>query len=359
MQDIDWRWELIQGNFIDIFDGSTNKWVTCEILRVYPNGDMEYCTTDRRRGGVVKSTQRNLCEKAFSKSAPHTNPPKEIPKEPEWVAKLQKGDLIDVKDNNGKWRLADYQRKLKTNNVPSYFVRFHDNSRTECCGVACLAAPFTKSTTISAPSQLVPKKNPVPQVQMWDVRKLKVDDFLDIVDFEGVWLEAMIMQIDHKNDKIYVHFIGFAKRWDEWICRSDKTRFAEIQTKIPVSARRLPNKPIYRHDPIFQRIATRGFIHQKQILELNDLVVRCYKFETEVKKHRDRNLQQNSAAVEALRKNHQSLEINLQQEKTSGFQDENHEFTFKMCQNLVNSYKTDFGPWVGDDANDVGVSGRK
>merc|ERR1712150_10486 len=238
--------------------------------------------------------------------------------------------------------------KAKDQSSYQYLVQFHDNRQTEWIVQNNLALALTKSTS-QGPSQ-------DPIKQEWNIRMLQKDNFLDVLDQEGVWLEAMIVKIDHKNDRVHIHFIGYEKKWDEWISRRED-RFAKIQTKIPVSARKLPNKPIYTHERSFTRIATRG-LHQKQITELSQLVSQCCRFDEEIKKFNKRNFKRNPAALEALMSRLQNLDTSLQQAKISGFQDDNHELTFRMCQNVVNSLKKNFESSVANDIN-ASVSGRK
>lgn len=342
-----WRKQLGVRDFFDFFDKRRNKWISAEIKQILSNGDIEYITMDLRRPGTLKVSDIPQIELGFSKSTLNNAPP---PKEPEpvvpdWIGKLTKGALIDAKDKIGRWRLAEYHSKVKDQSKYLYLVQFHDDHLNEWVGQSNLALALTKSASQA------PKK---PE---WNVRMLQKDNFLDVLDQEGVWLEAMIVKIDNKNDRVYIHFIGYEKKWDEWISRRETDRFAKIQTKIPVSARKLPNKPIYSYERSFTRIATRG-LHQKQITELSQLVSQCCRFDEEVKKFNKRNLQRNPAAAEALMSRLQNLDTSLQQAKTSGFQDDNHELTFKMCQNLVNSLKKNFESYVEDDTN-VSISGRK
>lgn len=45
--------------------------------------------------------------------------------------------------------------------------------------------------------------------------KYEVGQWLDVKDTIDQWLEAQVVQV--RNNQAYVHYNGWANRWDEWI----------------------------------------------------------------------------------------------------------------------------------------------
>jgi len=54
-------------------------------------------------------------------------------------------------------------------------------------------------------------------------RDFQVADTLDVKDYEGTWFESTIRDI--KGQKLFIHFKGWARKWDEWIPK-DSDRLA-------------------------------------------------------------------------------------------------------------------------------------
>ena len=44
---------------------------------------------------------------------------------------------------------------------------------------------------------------------------IKIGDLMDVKDYWGHWYCSVITKI--KNEKVFVHYIGWANRWDEWV----------------------------------------------------------------------------------------------------------------------------------------------
>ena len=61
-------------------------------------------------------------------------------------------------------------------------------------------------------------------------RRMVVGQWIDVKDTIDQWLEATILEI--KDDQIYVHYNGWAPRWDEWILLEQKMSDEEVIVKI-------------------------------------------------------------------------------------------------------------------------------
>lgn len=48
-------------------------------------------------------------------------------------------------------------------------------------------------------------------------RKFKLGQWLDVKDTIEQWLEAEVIDIDEVENKVFVHYNGWGRRWDEWI----------------------------------------------------------------------------------------------------------------------------------------------
>eukprot|EP00455_Lapot_gusevi_P031288 TRINITY_DN3385_c0_g3_i1.p1 TRINITY_DN3385_c0_g3~~TRINITY_DN3385_c0_g3_i1.p1 ORF type:complete len:818 (+),score=128.92 TRINITY_DN3385_c0_g3_i1:77-2530(+) len=55
-----------------------------------------------------------------------------------------------------------------------------------------------------------------------------VNDFLDIRDGMGKWLQAQVKQVG--DGRMLVHFVGWDSKWDEWISFADQERIADCGT---------------------------------------------------------------------------------------------------------------------------------
>ena len=48
-------------------------------------------------------------------------------------------------------------------------------------------------------------------------RLLKKGQWVDVKDTVDQWLDAQIMDVKPDNSEVFIHYIGWADRWDEWI----------------------------------------------------------------------------------------------------------------------------------------------
>ena len=49
--------------------------------------------------------------------------------------------------------------------------------------------------------------------QEW-VKSLKFGDIINARDSQQKWYESLVRWVDHENDQILIHFIGWTNRWD-------------------------------------------------------------------------------------------------------------------------------------------------
>src|SRR5665648_1140629 len=52
-------------------------------------------------------------------------------------------------------------------------------------------------------------------VQQYLVVEVLMGTHLDSLDTTGMWLEAEVVKVN--VDSVYIHYIGYSPRWDEWI----------------------------------------------------------------------------------------------------------------------------------------------
>jgi len=57
---------------------------------------------------------------------------------------------------------------------------------------------------------------------------LVLGSYIDVQDSSGVWLEGKIKNID--SERIFVHYLGWETKWDEWIYKKDSLRYAPLHT---------------------------------------------------------------------------------------------------------------------------------
>ncbi|EGR28209.1 hypothetical protein IMG5_181380 [Ichthyophthirius multifiliis] len=61
--------------------------------------------------------------------------------------------------------------------------------------------------------------------------KYKVGQWIDVKDTVNQWLEAQIIKISGQEQKLFVHYNGWATRWDEWIdAKSDRIALFRTHT---------------------------------------------------------------------------------------------------------------------------------
>eukprot|EP01040_Poterioochromonas_malhamensis_P027071 gene27071-34223_t len=61
-------------------------------------------------------------------------------------------------------------------------------------------------------------------------RRFYIGQWIDVKDTVQQWLEATIMNIDHREQSVFVHYNGWPRRWDEWI-RWDSPRLAPFRSR--------------------------------------------------------------------------------------------------------------------------------
>eukprot|EP00484_Ammonia_sp_Unknown_P028206 CAMPEP_0197024288 /NCGR_PEP_ID=MMETSP1384-20130603/4865_1 /TAXON_ID=29189 /ORGANISM="Ammonia sp." /LENGTH=766 /DNA_ID=CAMNT_0042452649 /DNA_START=22 /DNA_END=2322 /DNA_ORIENTATION=+ len=78
---------------------------------------------------------------------------------------------------------------------------------------------------------VLPSKAPIPNLQ-W-TKQLQIGDIVDVLDAQDKWYEAVIrcIEINHGEKLLYVHYIGWSKKWDESVMANDVQRVAERNTK--------------------------------------------------------------------------------------------------------------------------------
>ena len=68
-----------------------------------------------------------------------------------------------------------------------------------------------------------------------------VGQWLDVKDTVGQWLEGQVIQVE--GDSVFVHYIGWPERWDEWI-HTESERLQVFRTKTTQTLGALPRSPI-------------------------------------------------------------------------------------------------------------------
>lgn len=61
-------------------------------------------------------------------------------------------------------------------------------------------------------------------------RRFYIGQWIDVKDTVQQWLEATVMNIDHREQAVFVHYNGWPRRWDEWI-RWDSPRIAPFRSR--------------------------------------------------------------------------------------------------------------------------------
>jgi hypothetical protein len=57
---------------------------------------------------------------------------------------------------------------------------------------------------------------------------LNKGDLIDAKDDRGKWCVAEIVNVDMEKNSIFIHYIGWADKWNEWIKMNDKNRIAKL-----------------------------------------------------------------------------------------------------------------------------------
>ena len=70
------------------------------------------------------------------------------------------------------------------------------------------------------------KSKDVENCDIWvsSTQRIRVNDVLDVLDSTGHWCEAVIEKIDHANQKVYVSYVNWDSKYDEWI--------SDIESKV-------------------------------------------------------------------------------------------------------------------------------
>jgi len=69
-------------------------------------------------------------------------------------------------------------------------------------------------------------------VQQYLVVEVLMGTHLDSLDTTGMWLEAEVVKVN--VDSVYIHYIGYATGWDEWIhLKSKNVRLALVHSFSP------------------------------------------------------------------------------------------------------------------------------
>jgi len=58
-----------------------------------------------------------------------------------------------------------------------------------------------------------------------------VGDFIDAKDTQGAWMQGRIVEVNNENDTYFVHFEGWADKWNEWIPKKS----AKIQPHLSMT----------------------------------------------------------------------------------------------------------------------------
>ena len=84
----------------------------------------------------------------------------------------------------------------------------------------------------------------------YDINKriLKKGQWVDVKDTVDQWLDAQVMDVKPDNSEVFIHYIGWAERWDEWIPMNSPRimpfRFHTRQSVINDYTSPFPNKKI-------------------------------------------------------------------------------------------------------------------
>jgi len=62
---------------------------------------------------------------------------------------------------------------------------------------------------------------------------LQIGDIVDVKDDQDHWYESVIRSIEHRDNRkiLYLHYIGWSKKWDEAIYADDVDRIAKRNTE--------------------------------------------------------------------------------------------------------------------------------
>lgn len=77
----------------------------------------------------------------------------------------------------------------------------------------------------------------LPRPKNW--RDFAIDDVIDAKDTEGKWYESRV--VDVKEDKILIHFNGWASKWDAWFDKNDEDKLAPKNTHTTGPYKRAPS----------------------------------------------------------------------------------------------------------------------
>lgn len=177
-------------------------------------------TSDRLASHGTHTTTATASPTAVAPPPPPTVAPPAVPKSAT-PADAKIGDLLDVKDTAGNWLVAE----VKSITNDQVFVKYRGwedkwnehiartSDRLASHGTHS-SKPATSAATVSSPTAAAEwtASNAV------TAANAKVGDFIDALDTDGRWCICRVTEAD--KDKIKVHFIGWAEKWNESLSRT-------------------------------------------------------------------------------------------------------------------------------------------
>jgi len=154
------------------------------------------------------------------------------------------------------------------------------------------AGPALSPHALHTPAAGGPASSPLPKTFGYELR---VGDLADVLDTSSKWVLSEILQAD--QHRVYVHYIGWGKKWDEWIERnSDRLQPPRTRTEgytgnpkkpptemmpspppqPPARPPQPPPRPSYSclAACAWKRVLTTGMGH-KEIQQLNEIFAAC------------------------------------------------------------------------------------
>merc|ERR1712130_249958 len=153
---------------------------------------------------------------------------------------------------NKKWPFRKNEKLVSTkNSTPKEPIRIN----------GAIPMPFPLNSVDQIPSHI--QEAPTPKAPPLKIKKklllkdmdwindLQIGDIVDVADDQEKWYESVIRYIEMKGDRklLYLHYIGWNKKWDEPIFADDLKRIAK---------RNSMTKGPYRNDGLEDRF---GHVH--------------------------------------------------------------------------------------------------
>ena len=180
-------------------------------------------------------------------------------------------------------------------------------------------------------------------------RNFKLGQWLDVKDTIEQWLEAEVIDIDINEKKVYVHYNGWGRRWDEWICMNSprlaifrthtvQNGYSMYLSPVPVSAldgdsTRL-NPPKRNVDEVLGDLIKQLDHTSSMLKRLKDL----NKFNKQDQERKKNNFKKTEIDVLKVKQKGKLLRKN-KKKKNTGKQFDN--FSMKMPENFGQSIKID------------------